>query len=135
MAKENGSIFFLNVDGNPVGATTSFSWSASVDLPDTTTRDSGGFAEHLTGGGLRTITGSCDGFQDPAATVSTTELYALISGRADFTCLIIPEANGTKGFTGEATISDLEITYDMEQPVALSFSFQVNGSWTEVTQS
>ena len=135
MAKENSSIFFLNIDGNPVGATTSFNWSASVELPDTTTRDSGGFAEHLPGGGLRTITGSCDGFQDPALALSTTELYNLISSRSDFTCLIIPETTGTKGFTGTATISGLDITYDMEQPVSLSFSFQVNGSWTEVTKT
>jgi len=124
MAKENGSIFFLNIDGNPVGATTSFTWSAAVELPDTTTRDSAGFAEHLPGGGLRTITGSCDGFQDPSLALSTTELYDLISSRSDFTCLIIPETAGTKGFTGTATISGLDITYDMEQPVSISFHFK-----------
>lgn len=133
MAKENGSTFILNIDGVPVGATTSFNWSSDVDLPSTTTRNSGGFAEHLPGGGLRTTSGSCDGFSDPAETLNVEELYDLISGRTDFTCVIAPATAAQLGFTGEATISNLEITYDMEQPVALSFSFQINGTWAKFT--
>lgn len=133
MAEQNGSIFFLNVDGNPVGATTSISWAADVDLPDTSNRDTNGWATHLQG--LRTVSGSCAGFSDPEKTVSVEELYDLISSRSDFTCLIIPEASGTLGFTGDASISNLEITMDHEQPVALSFNFQVNGAWSKITQS
>jgi len=133
MANQNGSIFFLNIDGNPVGASTSFSWAESVDLPDTSNRDTAGYATHLQG--LRTISGSCDLFSDPAKTVNVEELFDLISTRTDFTCLIIPVASGTLGFTGTASISNLEMTFDFEQPVGVSFSFQVNGEWSKITQS
>ena len=133
MAEQNGSIFFLNIDGNPVGASTSFSWAESVDLPDTSNRDTAGFATHLQG--LRSISGSCDLFSDPAKTVNVEELFDLINTRSDFTCLIIPVASGTLGFTGTASISNLEMTFDFEQPVGVSFSFQVNGQWSKITQS
>ena len=133
MAEQNGSIFFLNIDGNPVGASTSFSWAESVDLPDTSNRDTAGFATHLQG--LRSISGSCDLFSDPSLTVNVEELFDLINTRSDFTCLIIPVASGTLGFTGTASISNLEMTFDFEQPVGVSFSFQVNGQWSKITQS
>ena len=133
MAKENASLFFLFADGNSVGASTTFSWSMANELPDTSNRDSGGYAEHLIGGGLRTTTGSCELFQDPALTLNAEELFDFLDQRSDFTAKIAKAEVGTLGFTGTATISNLEIVYEFEQPVGVSFDFQINGSWQKFT--
>lgn len=133
MAEENASLFFLFVDGNAVGSSTNFNWSGATDLPDTSNRDTGGFSTHLPGGGLRTVTGSCELFQDPSKTLNAEELFDLFSDRSDFTCKIAQNTAATLGFTGTATLSNIEISYEFEQPVGVSFDFQVNGSWTKFT--
>lgn len=137
MAKINGSKFILHLDGSAIGSSTSVSLSITNDLPDTTTKDSGGWAEHLAGGGLRGASGSVDGFEDPADTYGLDELFSLLSNRSDFDATIIDvtAASTLKGFSFSATISDLEVTYELEQPVGLSFSFQANGEVTRVLSS
>lgn len=137
MAKINGSKFILHLDGSAIGSSTSVSLSITNDLPDTTTKDSGGWAEHLAGGGLRGASGSVDGFEDPADTYGLEELFSLLSNPSDFDATIIDVTPGStlKGFSFKATISDLEVTYEMEQAVGLSFSFQANGEVTRVLSS
>lgn len=137
MAKINGSKFILHADGSAIGSSTSVSFSITNDLPDTTTKGSGGWAEHLAGGGLRGASGSVDGFEDPIDAYGLDELFSLLSNRSGFDATIIDvtAASTLKGFSFKATISDLEVTYDLEQAVGLSFSFQANGEVTRVLSS
>lgn len=137
MAKLNGALFILHADASAIGSTTSVSLSIDVDLPETTTKGSGGWAEHLIGGGTRSASGSVEGFEDPAETYGVDDLYELINSRSDWDAKIIDitAASTNKGFEFSATISSLEITYDNEQPVSLSFDFQANGEVKRVISS
>lgn len=127
MSKINGTLFRVYVDGNKVGSTTSCSISLEVDLPETTTKDSEGWAEHLIGGGLRSATGSFEGFEDPSDQYNVDELFDLLDQRVDFDVQIKTENAGDSIWIGKATISNLELEYEMEQPVTISGEFQFNG--------
>lgn len=133
--KINGSSFLLLIDGNPIGASTSSSMTIEVETPDTSTKDSGGWAEHLPGGGQRSASGETEGFEDPSKTMNVDELFNLISNRSDFDFQLTNSESGSEIWIGVATITNLEINYEMEQPVSLSFSWQVNGPVQRVTET
>ena len=128
MAKINATRFLVYVNGTAIGSTTTASISVEVDLPSTTTKDSGGWAEHLQG--LRNASGSFEGLEDPTETMGATELYDLITNRSKFDLLLVTDTAGEDGFSASASISNLEFEYEMEQPVSLSGSFTVDGELT-----
>lgn len=133
MAKINATKFLVYVDGNAIGSTTNASISINVDLPSTTTKDSAGWEEHLAGGGLRGATGSFEGLEDPTDTVSVTEIFDLIDSRSDFTFQLSTGEAGDDVWQGTATINQLDVDYEMEQPVGVSGGFKLNGALTRVT--
>lgn len=135
MAKINATSFLLLIDGTALGSTTNASISISVELPDTSTKDSGGWAEHLAGGGMRSATGSFEGLEDPTNTVGVNELFNLIDTRADFDFQITDSTPGSDIWTGTATIDSLEMDYEMESPVSVSGSFKVNGALVRATET
>ncbi len=135
MAKINGTSFLLLIDGVAVGSTRTSSLTVNVDIPDTTTKDSGGWAENLAGGGLRSANGAFDGLEDPTDTLSVDEVFDLINTRADFAFQLTDSQAGTMIWTGNATIESLEMNYEMEQPVSVSATFRVNGQLTRATET
>lgn len=128
MAKINATRFLVYVNGTAIGSTTTASISVEVDLPSTTTKNSGGWAEHLQG--LRNASGSFEGLEDPTETMGATELFDLINNRSKFDLLLVTDTAGDEGFSASASISNLEFEYEMEQPVSLSGSFTVDGQLT-----
>ncbi len=135
MAKINASSFLLFIDGNPIGASTSSTLTIEVETPDTSTKDSEGWAEHLAGGGQRSSNGSTEGFEDPSKQVNVQELYDLIDNRSDFDFQLTDDTAGSNIWIGKATITNLEMEYEMEQPVSLSFDWKVNGKVERVVES
>lgn len=135
MAKINGTSFLLLLDGTALGSSRTASISFSVEAPDTTTKDSGGWAENLAGGGLRSAEGSFEGLEDATDTYNVNELFDLINTRADFDFQLTDSQAGTDIWTGTATITNLEINYEMEQPVSISGSFRVNGQPSRTTET
>lgn len=135
MAKINGTLFQLLVDGVAIGSTKTASISISVDLPDITTKDSGGWEEHLAGGGLRGATGSFEGLEDPTDAVNVNELFDLVNTRSDFAFQLTDDTPGSSIWTGTATIDSLEQNYEMEQAVSVSGSFKVNGALVRATET
>lgn len=135
MAFINGSSMLMVIDGNAVGSTKTCSLSISNDTPDTSNKGSGGWATHLAGGGQRSAEGSFDMLEDPNHTMGVDELFALINTRADFDFQITDSQAGSDIFIGTATITSLEVQYEMEQPVAVSGSFKVNGAVQRVSET
>lgn len=132
--KINGTLYVLNTDGTPIGSTTSCTLDISVDTPETTNKGSGGWRELLEGGGVRSYSGSFDGFYDPSETNGLNELFALITGRTNWAFAIQPDSAGFEAFRGtSALLSGLSITYDMEQPVSLSGTIEGSGELELVT--
>jgi len=132
MSVLNGTLYVYSVDGNVIGATTNASISLSVDLPDATTKDSGGWAEHIQG--LRSWEGSFEGLYDPSETYTINDIYTLINSRTDWAVVFqhTGATAGTISFTGTASFASLELTSEKEASMGWSTSFTGNGALTAV---
>lgn len=130
MSVLNGTLYLVDVDGNPLGASTNASLSISVDLPDATTKDSAGWAEHIQG--LRSWEGSFEGLYDPSETYTPKEITDLMVARTDFAMVFEPSAqtSGQLSFSGNASFTSFELTSEMESSMGWSASFTGNGVLT-----
>lgn len=132
MARINGSLYVVDVDSNLIAQSQNASISISVDLPDATTKSSGGYAEHIQG--LRSWEGSVEYLYDPSETYNAKDILDLITSRTGFTFLFehSSQTAGTISFTGSASVNNFEMSAEMEGVVAWSFSFTGNGALTVV---
>ncbi|MEY2647015.1 MAG: Phage tail tube protein [Bacteroidota bacterium] len=137
----NGTSLVVLIGSEVVAHATSCSLSFSVDLPETTDKQSGGWVEHL--GGAKSWSLTTDGLAtvDPAATASyytTSELMTAIAARTAVT-VKFTTVNGTtpvagdRYWSGSAFIESMDITADMESPVTYSVSFTGTGELTQST--
>lgn len=129
MGAINGTTMLLLVDGVAVAGAKSNSIHWDQNLMDTSSKSSGGWATHKPG--QRSWGGSCDSWYDPTSTLSTEQLFDLINTRDETAVLEVAQIDGTGGgevYRGVASIDHLEMTMEMEAPVAVSFSFVGNGA-------
>ncbi|MEY4278618.1 MAG: Phage tail tube protein [Bacteroidota bacterium] len=137
----NGTSLVVMVGSEVVAHATSCSLSFSVDLPETTDKQSGGWVEHL--GGAKSWTLTTDGLAtvDPAATANyytTGELMSAIANRTAVTVWFTTVSGTTKvtgdlSWTGSAFVESMDITADMESPVTYSATFTGTGALTQAT--
>jgi predicted secreted protein len=135
MALINGTNLTIKVGGVALLKATTASLELSVDLPDATTKDSAGWSEFFAG--VRSFTLSSDGLVDYAtdAKVETDELVALLIAR---TAVLVEFSTATAGdmkLSGNAFITSISQTADMESPAGFSVSFQGTGALTQSTVS
>lgn len=134
MSAINGSLWAVFHGASFAEAVRLFSCKNSslkvdVDLPDVTTKDSGGWAANLIG--LKNWSIDFEGVYDPATQTAITpdELLALflaqtVSVRTGF----IPKAITTlNGVEGSASFKSFNITGNMESGITFSGSFVGNG--------
>lgn len=109
-------------------------FKCDIDLPDVSTKDSAGWAQHLSGGGLKTWGIDFDGVWDEvdvATTLSVAEILALIiAGNADRKVAFIPAALGTAtvGWAGMGTHKGIQLAAPMEAGMTFAGSIQGNGA-------
>jgi predicted secreted protein len=137
----NGTSLVVMVGTEVVAHATSCSLSFSVDLPETTDKQSGGWVEHL--GGAKSWSLTTDGLAtvDPAATANyytTGELMSAIANRTAVTVWFTTVSGTTKvtgdlSWTGSAFVESMDITADMESPVTYSATFTGTGALTQAT--
>jgi TP901-1 family phage major tail protein len=128
MAKINGTLYLVDIDGVTVGSTTNASITINQDLPETTTKGSGGWREVLAG--LRSWEGSFEGLYDPTDTYDVKSLADEIVNRSSFTVVFDSSTAGDVDFTGTAYLSNVEFSAEMESPVSFSASFTGDGTLT-----
>ncbi len=134
MAVINGTTMLLLLDGVRIGATTSATLNINVDTPESTNKDSAGWASHIQG--VRSWDVSFDGFHDPAGTLSTEQLYDEINERDATIICELATIDGTGGgelYKGTVSVTSLSITADMEAPVTISGTLQGNGALSKGT--
>lgn len=131
MAKINGTLVKLMVkrpadtDYVFVGAAQADSFEISIDLPDATTKGSGGWAEHIQG--VRSGSGSISGLHDPTEEFTEDEVFAIIENRESVKMQYGTLEPGSKYFEFDASISNFTKNSDMEQPVGFDFDYTING--------
>jgi predicted secreted protein len=135
----NGTNLVVLVGTEVVAHSTSCSLSVSADLPDSTTKSSGGWAEEI--GGLKSWSLTTDGL----ATVSPAgadyvvgDIFTAWSNRTTVQ-VKFTTVSGSTPVTGDliwygsAFIESLDITADMESPATYSVSFTGTGILTQGT--
>jgi predicted secreted protein len=137
----NGTQLVVLVGTEVIAHATSCSLTVSADLPDATTKQSGGWAEEI--GGLRSWSITTDGLAtvEPTGTSYVVgDIFSALNGRTAVT-VKFTTANGNTVVTGDlvwsgsAFVESLDITADMESPVTYSASFTGTGQLTQATNS
>lgn len=137
----NGTSLVVLVGTEVVAHATSCTLSVSTDLPDATTKQSGGWAQEIAG--LRSWTLTTDGL----ATVEPTgtdfvvgDIFSALNGRTSVT-VKFTTVNGSTPIVGDliwsgsAFVESLDITADMESPATYSASFTGTGQLTQATNA
>jgi predicted secreted protein len=133
MALINGTNLTIKVAGVQLLKATTASLELSVDLPDATTKDSAGWSEFFAG--VRSWTLSSDGLVDYAtdAKVETDELVTLLINRSTVVVEFSTATSGDMKLSGNAYVTSISQTADMESPAGFSVSFQGTGTLTQST--
>ena len=121
----NGTNLLLKVDGSTLGHTTSCTLSISHDLPDATTKDSGGWAESISG--LRSGEVSFDGLVDYSEENNVVQMVDLILERQKVEIVFGTTDTGDVVFTADAWTNSIEQVSDMEASVTYSGSLTITG--------
>ena len=134
----NGTNLLLKVaaDGQTpaiIGHSTTASLSISADLPEATSKDSAGFAEHIQG--LRSGEISFEGLVSYTDTQNVKELSEFMLNRTKIDWSLATSESGDQILSGEAFLSSVEISGEMESPVTYSGSLTVTGTITSGTVS
>ena len=132
----NGTLIVLSVstDGstyNTIGHATSSSISYSLDTPDATSKDSGGYREIIAG--VRSLDFSFDGFVAYDDTTGIDELLAFIDGRTKVNCKFGTGVTDDTVYSCDGFLTSIDYTADSESPVTYSGTFSSTGSVTTAT--
>jgi TP901-1 family phage major tail protein len=130
MAKVNGTkmILYFKISGTyqaMLVSETSHSININVDLPDATTKGSGGWSENISG--LRSWDCSVDGLYDPTGDVSRQEILTLIENRTEVMVKSTSDSAGDTYWEGTCNIASYSETNDMEQPIGFSMALTGTG--------
>ena len=144
----NGTSLVVLIGTEVIGYATSCSLSLAIDTPDSSTKQSLGWAEEI--GGQRSWSLTTDGLATVvpgtvATYVTTAELNALAIARTAVTVKFTTVDNSTVGgvtpvsgdviYSGQAFIESVDLTADMENPVTYSVSFKGTGVLTIATNA
>jgi predicted secreted protein len=139
----NGTSLVVLIGTEVIGYATSCSLSLAIDTPNSSTKQSLGWADEI--GGQKSWSLTTDGLATVvpgtvATYVSTAELNALAIARAAVTVKFTTVNNSTVDgvtpvtgdviYSGSAFIESVDMTADMENPVTYSVSFKGTGVLT-----
>lgn len=138
----NGTLILFNVDvadGTPdeLGMTTSATLNIEMDLPDSSNKQSSGWATHIQGQKSWSI--DIDGVADFVSSTGNIEkLGNYIINRSAVDVEFVPNSTGpTAGtyvkYAGEASLASVSVVAGNEDTATLSGSFTGNGALTAST--
>jgi predicted secreted protein len=126
MAKINGTDIIIKLDDDKVLHTTNGTLSINQDLPDATTKDSGGWADHIAG--LRDYSVTIEGYAVySASTGNVVDLVDLVLDRETADFEFTTDKGGDVKFTGTVSLANLELSSEMEQTAGLSSTLTGKG--------
>lgn len=125
MSVNNASVISLFMDGTKVAVATTHELSFEKETIETTNKDSGGWAEFISG--KKSVTVSVEGFVDPDAQQNFDGLYTLFEQDASFTWKYTDEVVGNKRYEGSAIFTSLSRSGGTEEAETFSGEIQVTG--------
>lgn len=138
MAAINGTLILLEDNGTAFALTTSATLNVEMDLPDASSKQSSGWANHIQG--QRSFSVDLDGLADFEVNGSVQVLIDHILDRTTVAIEFEPSAGfagGTKGYSyqGSASVSSVSVVAANEDTATLSGSFVGTGALTKVLMS
>ena len=138
MAVFNGTNLLVKViadGGTPValGHTTTCSMSLSHDLPEVTTKDSGGWTEIISG--VRGGEISFEGLVNHESSANVDEIIGYITGRTKVDWSFGTSTSGDTVYSGEGYISASSISADAESPVTFDGTITITGAISSSTNA
>lgn len=129
----NGTLLVLQISTddstyNTIGHTTSSSLSFSLDTPEATSKDSGGYREVIAG--TRSLEISFDGLVAYDDTVDIDTLIGHANSRTKIYARFGTTVTGDTTYTSQGFLSSIEYTADSEAPITYSGTFTSSGSVT-----
>ena len=127
----NGTLLVLQVstDGSSftnIGHSTSASLSFSLDTPEATSKDSGGYREVIAG--TRSIEISFDGLVAYDDSVDIDTLLGYANNRTKIHARFGTAVSGDTTYAVQGFLSSIEYTADSEAPITFSGTFTSSGS-------
>jgi len=130
MAIINGRNLIVKVDGTAIASAQDCQITLNNDLPDATTKDSAGWAEHIVG--LKDWSGSCSGLYDPDnANVTIEDIMDTIISGTKVEIFFGVEVNGKVFYSGDANFDSAGIAAPNESPSTYDISFKGTGPLTK----
>jgi predicted secreted protein len=130
----NGTTVIYSQSGAPLALLTNSTLNVDQDLPDASTKDSGGYADHING--QRSWSIDVDGLASFVATTGNVDkLATLITTRASVTVSFAPTTAGQVRFHGTANLANLSISAPMEDVVTVTGSLTGKGALLKGTVS
>lgn len=123
MAKINGTSVLLYADGTLVALQRDLSISVEQDLPDATSKESAGWAEHING--LRNATVTFDALYSTTG-LSAASLLTYITGRTSLLMVIL---GLSYPLIAEVDVNNLSLVGNREEPGSLSGTLKINGKF------
>lgn len=132
MAVFNGTAQIITLDGTEIAQLTECSMTMEQNLFETTTKNSGGFAEFLPG--LRNITYSASGLTDyQNSDKDMADLFTAWNNRASVLIVWTNAVTGDKKVTQTAYITNITNDAPMEDKASYTVEFQGTGTPTIAT--
>jgi len=131
--KFNGDLVLLDIGGNAIAHSTDATLSVSKDAPETTTKDSGGWKEHLIDGN-RSFEMSCSGLVTFDAVNNNPEdlLDSLLNNTAIAMKFTTANAGDTE-YSGSVTLTSWSENAPQNAPVSYECTFTGNGALSKAT--
>jgi predicted secreted protein len=127
----NGTLLTIEVDGDKLLNSTSASLSLTLDTPEATTKDSGGFQDLIAG--VKSGEISFEGLlaYDSGSGVQIGDISGELISGTSVTWEFSTGVSGDDKYSGNGFISSIEITADMEAPVSYSGTIVTTGTITQ----
>lgn len=127
----NGTLIGIYLGGSLIAKSTSCSIQITMATRETSSKDSGGWEEHL--GAKRGFTVSGDFLDAEDAAFRFDDLFSFIGSRTPLTFKMSSEVSGDKYYTGSVLLVDLSREAPMEDNVSGSYSLKGTGALSEAT--
>ena len=125
MAKFNGQLIIMNLDGTPIAHEIDSELSISQNLIDATTKDSSNWAEQIKG--TRTASFTVSGLIDYSSSFGVDELADMIVSAQSALFVFATTTSGDTSYTGTVDLSDLTQSLSNDDVANWSGTLMVTG--------
>lgn len=129
MAAFNGTTMLLDIDGNTLTLMTNTTLNVNQDLPDSSSKGSSGWAEHING--QRDYSIDLDGVASVADGENFETLLDLILDRSQVSFEFATSTSGDTKVTGTVSLADMSLETPNEDTSTVSGTLTGTGALTK----